>query len=308
MKTNTILCTGLLVLGLLCIIGIAAAQQDTSGTDTSGTVLADDIQPYNGPIGADSPLYGLKIALEDIDESFTANETERVDKEMDHAQLRLAEVRRALELNESDSAQEALNNYWLKMNLTNTTISFWNSNTTGLLHAQEMIAKHQWVLEHLLETHPGNPGLMRAYDNSIWLEDRFANKTDMWINRTTDKDNQTILRPEFIGGWGHDNHGWPGMNITLNETHPWPNWTPQEEHHTWPGINETENRTHILPNWTPQEERHTGWDRNGINQSVTTVPLVTWPSQHGDQQGHQQQGYPQNGNSGNQGKGNPHNK
>jgi hypothetical protein len=66
MKTNTILCTGLLVLGLLCISGIAAAQEDTSGT-----VLIDDIQPYNGPIGANSPLYGLKLALEDMDESFT---------------------------------------------------------------------------------------------------------------------------------------------------------------------------------------------------------------------------------------------
>ena len=75
MKTINGICTGLLVLGLLCISGIAAAQDET--------VLTDDIAAYNGPIGADSPLYGLKSALEDMDESFTANETERVDRQME---------------------------------------------------------------------------------------------------------------------------------------------------------------------------------------------------------------------------------
>ena len=148
------------------------------------TVLTDDIQPYNGPIGADSPLYGLKLALEDMDESFTANETERVDKQMNHARLRLSEVRRSLDLNQSDSAEQALNNYWLKMNLTNATITRWNSNATGLLHAQEMIVKHQFVLEHLLETHPNNTGLQRAYNNSLRLEEKFGEKTVVKFNRT----------------------------------------------------------------------------------------------------------------------------
>ena len=62
MKTINRICTGLLVIGLLCISGIAAAQDEM--------VLTDDITAYNGPIGADSPLYGLKLALEDMDESF----------------------------------------------------------------------------------------------------------------------------------------------------------------------------------------------------------------------------------------------
>lgn len=94
MKTITGIVAGLVLLGLIGLCGIAAAQADT--------VLTDDIASYSGPIGADSPLYGLKLALEDVDESFTANETERVDKEMEHARLRLSEVRRSLELNESD--------------------------------------------------------------------------------------------------------------------------------------------------------------------------------------------------------------
>jgi hypothetical protein len=173
---------------------MAAAQEATTVSDTTGTVLTDDIQPYDGPIGAGSPLYGLKIAFEDMDESFTSNQTERVDKQMSHARLRIAEVRRALELNQSDSAQEALDNYWQKMNLTQFTLSMFRSNTTGLLHAQEQITRHQFVLEKLLLSHPNNTGLWRAYNNSLRLEEKFSEKTAIKFNRTMEKNNQTIIK------------------------------------------------------------------------------------------------------------------
>lgn len=296
MKTITGICTGLLVLGLLCLSGMAAAQQDTTGTDTSGTVLTDDIAPYNGPIGADSPLYGLKLALEDMDESFTANETERVDKQMTHARLRLAEVRRSLELNQSDSAEQALNNYWLKMNLTNTTISRWGSNATGLLHAQEMVVKHQFVLEHLLETHPNNTGLRRAYNNSLRLEEKFGEKTMVRFNRTMEKNNQTILKAIHLEQKEHDRKGWPDANATVTTTQP--------------------------------DDRQNGWEKDkgknaGTGNPLTTVTTQTPPAdqQQGqgqdkgqgqghqqDDKGNQQDGGQQNSNPGNKGNGNSPNK
>jgi Domain of unknown function (DUF5667) len=202
-----------LLFALLCLTGTAAAQEDTSGT-----VLTDDIEPYNGPIGADSPLYGLKLALEDMDESFTANETDRVDRQMEHARLRLSEVRRSLELNQSDSAEQALNNYWLKMNLTNATISRWGSNGTGLLHAQEQIVKHQFVLENLLAGHPNNTGLRQAYNNSLRLEERFGEKTMMKFNRTIDKNNQTIMKAIRLETKKMDHNGWPDTDTTITAT------------------------------------------------------------------------------------------
>jgi len=216
MKTITGIYMGLLVLGLLCLSGIAAAQQE--GTDASGTLLTDDITPYNGPIGADSPLYALKLALEDIDESFTANETERVNKQMNHARLRLSEVRRSLELNQSDSAEQALNNYWLKMNLTNATITRWSSNATGLLHAQEMIVKHQFVLENLLAGKPNNTGLQRAYNNSLRLQERFAEKTAVKYQRDINKNNQTILKAIRLEQKEHNRIGWPDATATTTQT------------------------------------------------------------------------------------------
>lgn len=271
MKTISGICTGLLVFGLLCLSGVAAAQEDTSGT-----ILTDDIQPYDGPIGADSPLYGLKLALEDMDESFTANETERVDKQVNHARLRLSEVRRSLELNQSDSAEQALNNYWMKMNLTNATISRWGSNGTGLLHAQTQIVKHQFVLEHLLETHPNNTGLQRAYNNSLRLEEKFGEKTMIRFNRTMQKNNQTIMKAIHLEQKENNRKGWPDVNATATTT---------------------------------ADDKQKGWEKDkgkgsGNGNAVTTVPTQapsTTRQQQGQQQGQGQGNQAddrQNGNSG----------
>ncbi len=266
-----------LLFALLCLTGTAAAQEDTSGT-----VLTDDIQPYNGPIGADSPLYGLKLALEDMDESFTANETDRVDRQMEHARLRLSEVRRSLELNQSDSAEQALNNYWLKMNLTNATISRWGSNGTGLLHAQEQIVKHQFVLENLLAGHPNNTGLRRAYNNSLRLEERFGEKTMMKFNRTIDKNNQTIMKAIRLETKKMDHNGWPDTDTTVTAT--------------------PDNRQK-----GPDKDKENG-KGSGNGNAVTTVTTQAPSGTVIPQQGQQDQDNRQNGNSGDKGKGNSKNK
>jgi hypothetical protein len=268
-----------LLFALICLIGVAVAQEDNSGT-----VLTDDIQPYYGPIGADSPLYGLKLALEDMDESFTANETERVNKQMEHARLRLSEVRRALELNQSDSAEQALNNYWLKMDLANMTIAKWSSNATGLLHAQEQIMKHQFVLENLLVSHPNNTGLMRAYNNSLRLEERFAEKTAVKYQRDIGKNNQTILKAIRLQEKEYNRIGWPETTAT--------------------------------PAATQTEDKLKGYEKDkgkgqGDGNPVTTVTTQA-TEQHQGQGQAQGQGHQQdntgNGNSGDKGKGGPKNK
>lgn len=270
------------LIALIALVGAVAAE-----ADTSGTVLTDDIEPYNGPIGPDSPLYGLKLALEDMDESFTANETERVAKQMDHARLRLSEVRRSLELNQSESAEQALNNYWLKMNLTNVTIAAWRSNATGLLHAQEMIVKHQFVLEHLLETHPNSTGLLRAYNNSLRLEEKFGEKTLIRFNRTMEKNNKTILKAIRLEQKEYTRKGWPDLNATVNRT---------------------------LQGETPPVTRQYGWEKDKDKKSGNDNPATTVTTQvpaTGKQQNQGQdkkQDDRQNGNSGDQGKGNSKNK
>lgn len=280
MKTNKGIFIGLLVLGLLCISGIAAAQEDTTVKNSSGTLLVEDIPPYDGPIGAGSPLYGLKIAMEDIDESFTTNQSERVDKQVDHARLRIAEVRRALELNQSDSAQQALNLYWQKLNLTQSTIAPFGSNATGLLHAQEQIAQHQLVLEQLQFSHPNNTGLQRAYSNSLQLQEKFEEKTAVKFGRTMDNNNKTILKAIGLEQREMERNGKPTITIQPNETH------------VQPSVNGTQD---------PQIEREKNQNKKPVSDSTTTVTTQPTRTVTGNQQQGRQSDDSQTGNSGNNG-------
>ena len=86
------------------------------------------IKPFEGPIGADNPLYGLKVAMEDLDETFTFNGTQRVEKQVDHAQLRIAEVRRELALYRTALRDRVLELYWQKLNLTERSLTSFGSN------------------------------------------------------------------------------------------------------------------------------------------------------------------------------------
>jgi hypothetical protein len=185
---------GILALALLCMVGAAAAQVD-AGNGTNEIVIVDDVEPYDGPIGPGNPLYGLKIAFENLDESFTGNETERFNKQLNHARLRLSEVKRELQINNTDAAASALALYEEKINATRLRLqAIVSSNATGLLHAQERITKHQLVLENLLNTHPENQGLHRAYNNSLALEQKFSEKTQTRFERVVEKNNATIAK------------------------------------------------------------------------------------------------------------------
>jgi hypothetical protein len=193
MKKRNIVLLGLFMLGLFCITGVCAAQADNA-TEGHVTEITDDIKPYNGPIGADNALYGLKIAMEDLDETFTFNATERLDKRINHAEIRIAEATREMAMNRTVYAERALELYWQKLNLTETSLPAYPSDATGLLHAQEMITKHQLALENLLLSHPNNTGLARAYKNNLALEQKFEAKTAVRLDRMMTRDNKTILK------------------------------------------------------------------------------------------------------------------
>ena len=194
MKNTHIILGTLLVVALLCSVGTAAALDDNA-TGAQGTGdISNEIAPYNGPIGADSPVYRLKLAMEDLDETFTFNDTQRVEKRLDHAQLRIAEVRRELNLNRTATAERALEQYRQKLNLTEGSLTPFGSNATGLLHAQEMITRHQTVLANLVLLYPNTTGLARAYNNSLLLEQKFGEKTEMRFARFIEKNNKTVFK------------------------------------------------------------------------------------------------------------------
>jgi hypothetical protein len=192
-KKQVLLFGGILIV-LLFMTGTVAALEDNSSGGMRESTSPEDIAPYQGPISADSPLYGLKIAMEDLDETFTFNATERVEKQVDHARLRIAEVRKELSLNRTNASERAIGLYWEKLNLTERSLAPFASNTTGLLHAQEMIARHQAVLANLSRQYPNNTGFAGAYRNSLLLEQKFEQKTEMRLTRIIEKNNKTIFK------------------------------------------------------------------------------------------------------------------
>jgi len=178
----------MLIMGFaLNIIGIARASDTTED-------LVDDIGEYNGSVGPDNALYGLKLAFENIDESFTWNGTEKLGKKVSHSRLRIAEAKTELKKNNSEAAEKAFEHYKEKVTETEDSISGISGNDSGILNAQMMIEKHQYVLEQLLEAHPNNTGLQNAINRSLELKDKFEQKTERKIERIRTSEGKNILR------------------------------------------------------------------------------------------------------------------
>lgn len=157
-------------------------------------VITDDIRPYFGPFGPESPVYGLKLALENLDEAFTLNTSEKVMKQMGHAELRIAEMKGLLLMNRTVEAERALDGYLEKMNLTALAISSIQVRTTGIANAYRQHVKHELVLWDLLQQNPGSTRLRQAYDRTLDLETGFIEKSGERIEKRIQQLNRITAR------------------------------------------------------------------------------------------------------------------
>ncbi|MFZ3167387.1 MAG: DUF5667 domain-containing protein [Candidatus Methanoperedens sp.] len=147
-------------------------------------------------IGPGNALYGLKIAFENIGEVFTFNASEKLGKQVSHARKRIAEARAALRRNDTEAANKALAKYEEKINDVNGSMSKLSGKDTGLINAQQMILKHQLILENLSISHPNSTGLQRAYNNSKNLEIKSASKIRQKLDINDTKENRKIPKAE----------------------------------------------------------------------------------------------------------------
>jgi hypothetical protein len=146
MKSRQIILAGIIIIALLSSTGTVVALGTSSATVHGAGSISGSSTPDNRSIGPESPLFGQKVAREDIDETFTFNDIQRVEKQIDHTQTRIEEVRQELELNQAGYAEKALELYSQKLNRTEISSLRFQSDSTGLLHAQELIARHQTLL------------------------------------------------------------------------------------------------------------------------------------------------------------------
>jgi hypothetical protein len=178
----------MMVLGfILNIIGVASALDTTED-------LGDDIEEYDGSVGPENALYGLKLAFENIDESFTWNASEKLGKMVSHSRLRISEAKTELRKQNNEAAEKAFEHYREKVKETEESISDISGTDSGIFNAQIMIEKHRFVLENLSRSHPNNTGLQNAYNRSLELKDKFELKTDRKIERILTSEGKHILR------------------------------------------------------------------------------------------------------------------
>ena len=225
MRLRNIILAGIILIVMAFTIGMAGAIENGTGNETSSvnvtgnstetltvtgnstetltvpsntTVTPDDNETEDESlIGPGNALYGLRIAFENIGEIFTFNASEKLGKQVSHARKRIAEARAALKRNDTEAANIALAKYEAKMNEMNGTISGFPDKDTGLINAQQMILKHQLILENLSISHPNNTGLLRAYNNSKNLEIKSASKIGQKLEINNTKENREIPKAQI---------------------------------------------------------------------------------------------------------------
>ncbi|MDD5617201.1 MAG: DUF5667 domain-containing protein [Candidatus Methanoperedens sp.] len=174
-----------------------AATETLISNPATGTV--DDEEADEGMIGPGNALYGLKIAFENIGETFTFNASEKLGKQVANARHRIAEARAALKRNDTEAANRALAEYKAKVDDVNKSISRLSDKDTGFMNARNMILKHQLILKNLSMLHPNNTGLQRAYNNSKELQNKFESRHREQADLNITKGNREIASGEKTG-------------------------------------------------------------------------------------------------------------
>ncbi len=170
-------------LALVILIALAFSVTGVAQESNATEELVGDIEEYQGSIGPGNALYGLKLAFEKLDLAFTFNESEKLGKQVSYARLRIAEAKVELRKNNTEAANRAIAKYEEDAGEVTNLVAKLSDKERGLLNAQKMIVKHQFVLRELLNQTPNNTGLQRAYNNSLELEKKFEEKTRIKLER-----------------------------------------------------------------------------------------------------------------------------
>ncbi|HEC56928.1 MAG TPA: hypothetical protein ENI32_03460 [Candidatus Syntrophoarchaeum butanivorans] len=106
---------------------------------------------YDGWVGPDSALYGLKIAFENIYEAVSFSVDAKLAKQAINAEKRLAEAEAMMEKGKPEAAQKALERYMIKVAAINRTVCEDNCSETSLQNVQQRMYRHRITLQALIE-------------------------------------------------------------------------------------------------------------------------------------------------------------
>jgi DNA repair exonuclease SbcCD ATPase subunit len=133
----------------------------------------EEIPPYEGWLGPDNLFYGLKVALQNLEEKEAATAEEKIAKQLEHAEERIAEAKAMAKKGKEWAVERAMKEYRKKAEEINETAA--EVEEKGIENAIQRLKKHQEVLQNLINE-TGMPeqckdALRRALENSRKAED-----------------------------------------------------------------------------------------------------------------------------------------
>ncbi|MCG7850880.1 MAG: DUF5667 domain-containing protein [ANME-2 cluster archaeon] len=174
---------------VMCVGSVSAADDDNTvaSVESSETPynysfehnqsssILDSIRPTHA-------LYGLKIAFENMGETFTFNPSDRLEKQSLAADRRLAEASAEMKKGNDAGAAIALGYYNKKILNMGATVSSLSEGNPDVENAQKMMSGHQVQINNLIQLQTKNANestaLKIALNNATKLEAHF-NQTDM---------------------------------------------------------------------------------------------------------------------------------
>jgi hypothetical protein len=125
------------------------------------------VQPYNGPIGADSPLYSLKIFAQKMDVFLTFNDNDKMKKQMSYADERLSEAEAAFQNNDSGALETALGEYDSALDDLNNTTQAPGINDSDYAYLAPMLYHHQMCFYGMMNNSSNSTVPMRIQDRMM---------------------------------------------------------------------------------------------------------------------------------------------
>ena len=142
-------------LKILFLVGLFLLLIPSSAFAEEYSAEFDDIAPYTGMFGSDHALYKFKLMLERFDEGLTFNPVKKMEKKMNHAQLRLAEAKREMLFNRVQNADMTMELYKEKMVDVNADMSKaiaspqTENMRIGLENMQVHMERHRLVVQKM---------------------------------------------------------------------------------------------------------------------------------------------------------------
>lgn len=186
-------------------------------------------------LGPDNPMYSLKMMFENLDESLTTNSTDKIKKQLNHAENRLAEANTALDNDKSDAAQTALDNFNEEIATAQDMLADLPSDSKEYSELQKTIEKLQRILSQITQkmervTATNGDNSKSGNGNGFSGQNGPENTRGLALNGTFDE-NQTLHEGNLTAPFGNGNMNSEGPgaenfgNSTRNQQMPAGNQT-----------------------------------------------------------------------------------